>query len=416
MTGTTLSRRQFVAAAALAASAGWAGRSAFGAGAASQITVSAGRRDRQNTIVQFPADPSLAGSYPELATEGTTATLPLQYTPDGRGLFVVPNLKAGESRTYRVLLVKRGQAPADRAIADARAGAVRLAIDGRDVLVYRGEKTTPPEGIEPVFARGGYLHPLTTPGGVATTDDYPKNHKHHHGVWSPWTATRFEDRKPDFWNMGQKTGTVEFVEMGQQWQGRVSAGFTARHRMVDLSAKPEPKAAINETWHVEAFAFADAAGGAPAYHLFDWRATQTCAGESPLLLPKYHYGGLGFRGHAEWDGEKNSQFLSSEGKTRADGNETRARWICNYGKVGGKPAYVAVLCAADNFRAPQPVRFHPKEPFMCFVPQQLGDMSIEPGKPYKMKYRFVVGDGEPDKALLDRLWDDYADPMGVEIG
>ncbi|GIT77905.1 MAG: hypothetical protein Ct9H300mP32_2870 [Verrucomicrobiota bacterium] len=55
-----------------------------------------------------------------------------------------------------------------------------------------------------------------SPGGLHTpgrdtwwtgiTDDYPHNHKHHHGIWFPWTNTIFEGRKPDFWNMGNGTG------------------------------------------------------------------------------------------------------------------------------------------------------------------------------------------------------------------
>ena len=89
--------------------------------------------------------------------------------------------------------------------------------------------------------------------------------------------------------------------------------------------------------------------------------------------------------------------------------------MVNYGKVDGKPVYVAVLCSPENFGFPQPVRLHPKEPFLCYAPQMLGDMAIEPGKPYVMKYRFVVGDGEPDKAELDRLWADYAEPVKVQV-
>ncbi|HEX8913899.1 MAG TPA: PmoA family protein [Humisphaera sp.] len=419
-----ISRRGFLAAAAAAGVSvtGVGQRLAFGQAAAgapavppraNEVTVSAGAIDRPETIVTFPADPALAGSYPELAAEGGPTT-PLQYTPDGRGVFVARGLKAGESRTYRVMLVKRSEAPADRAVADWKGGAVRVTADGRDVLIYRGEKTKTPAGIEPIFARGGYIHPLVTPGGVTVTDDYAPGHKHHHGVWAPWTATRFEDRKPDFWNMGQGSGTVEFVGLDKAWSGRVTAGFSSNHRFVDLSAKPDPKPALNETWRVDAYALS-AGKDAPKFHLFDWQSTQTTASQAPLLLPKYYYGGLGVRGHAQWDGATNSQFLSSEGKTRKDGNETRGKWMAIYGKVDGKPGYIAVLCAPGNFRSPQPIRFHPKEPFMCYAPQQLGDFSIEPGKPYVMRYRFVVGDGEPVKADLDRLWEDYANPVKVEV-
>ncbi|HJX63884.1 MAG TPA: hypothetical protein VJ860_08005 [Polyangia bacterium] len=38
-----------------------------------------------------------------------------------------------------------------------------------------------------------------------------------------------------------------------------------------------------------------------------------------------------------------------------------------------------------------------------------------PGRPLKLRYRFVVLDGQPDKKLLDRLWDDFANPPAVEV-
>jgi len=381
------------------------------------VLVQAGDLDRRDSIVTFMTDPAQAASYPELAAAEGGHTLPLQIRPDGRASFIIPELKAGESRTYNVVLVKRSEAPPDNATATTKDGAIAVRVGTKEALIYRGEKVPLPEGFEPQYARGGYIHPLLTPAGIATTDDYPPNHKHHHGVWSPWTKTEFEGRKPDFWNMGAKTGTVEFVGFGQTWSGRVAAGFTTKHRFVDLSAKPEPKVALQETWQIDAYAIGvgHSAEKAPAYRLFDLKSTQTTAGQSPLKLPKYHYGGLGLRGHRQFHGVENSQYLTSEGKTRADGNETRARWFVQWGKVDGKPVYTAVLCSPNNFRFPQPVRLHPKEPFACYAPQILGEMSIEPGQPYVMEYRFVVGDGEPDAKQIEQLWQDYAKPVKVQV-
>jgi hypothetical protein len=406
------------------------------------VTVSAGRLDRRQTVVEFPLSERLtkktAGATLGLVLqgrEGDNSFLDFQVTPNGRAAFILPEMKAGETRTYNVALVSKRKIPGGPNVsAVAKSGDVQLwlgALDqGRQMFAYHGTKVPAPAGFGTEYDRGGYLEPLLTPSGVRVTDDYPPNHKHHHGVWAPWTATRFEGRKPDFWNMGQKSGTVEFVELGPAWSGEVAAGFTAKHRFVDLSApvtapaaagaEPQPKVALNETWEVQAYYLpgtkgADGAAKRPTYHLFDWQSIQTCATDSPLLLPKYQYGGLGVRGNRLWDGAANSAFLTSEGKTRKDGNDTRARWVAMSGRVDGKSAYVAILCHPGNFRSPQPVRLHPKEPFLCYSPQIQGDMAIEPGKPYVSRYRFVVGDGEPDKAELDRLWVDYGDPVRVEV-
>ena len=320
-------------------------------------------------------------------------------------------MKAGQSRTYK--LQSGGAVGADGVQVEPDGGALRLTAGGKNILDYQGEMTDLPEGYDPKLKRGGYIHPLFTPSGVEITDDYPPKHKHHHGVWAPWTKTSFEGRSPDFWNMGSGTGTVEFVNVAASWGGPVAGGFVARHRFVDLSAKPEPKAALNETWNVVVYRPLQ---GKRAYHVFDWMTTQTCAGESPLVLPKYLYGGLGFRGRRDWDGKDNCTFLTSEGRDRSNGNETRGKWCWVGGKVeGGEMAGVAILCHPDNFRFPQPMRLHPDEPFFCYAPSQLGDWAIEPGKPYVARYRFVVSDGPADKAEVERLWNDYANPPKVTV-
>ena len=69
----------------------------------------------------------------------------------------------------------------------------------------------------------------------------------------------------------------------------------------------------------------------------------------------------------------------------------------------------------ENFRAPEPMRVHPTEPFFNFAPQQAGDFVLEPGKTYVARYRFVIHDGAPDKDLLDRIWAGYAQSAKVEV-
>ena len=93
----------------------------------------------------------------------------------------------------------------------------------------------------------------------------------------------------------------------------------------------------------------------------DFTSTQTCATDSPLKLPKYHYGGLGFRGNWAWNGPDAMRLLTSEGETdRKKANETRAKWCWIGGLVDGQTAGVTILGAPTNFRAPQPIRMHPE--------------------------------------------------------
>jgi hypothetical protein len=191
----------------------------------------------------------------------------------------------------------------------------------------------------------------------------------------------------------------------------VHAGFQARNRYVDLSATA-PKTVLNEVWEVRAYRVLQGKG---TYTVFDLVSTHECATSSPLVLPEYRYGGLGVRGHRDWLDKSNCVFLTSEGKDRGNGNGTRARWSHMGGRVEGQLAGIAVLDHPDNFRAPQPTRLNPDQPFFCYAPSVAGKWEIAPGKPYVSRYRFVVYDGPADRAELDRLWNDYANPPQVTV-
>lgn len=284
--------------------------------------------------------------------------------------------------------------------------------EGRQLVVRSGQKEIlryqaepgdlPREKISPLFIRGGYIQSVRTPSGRLVTDDFPANHLHHHGIWSPWTKTVFEGRHPDFWNMGQGTGKVEFVALDEVWQKDGKAGFKARHQFVDLTITP-PKVALLEIWDV-------VVSTAGKTYVIDFKSTQTCATPSPLKLPAYHYGGVGFRGNWAWNGAENTRFLSSTGLTdRVKLNSSREKWCWIGGQVDGETCGITILGHPGNFRFPQPVRVHPGEPFFCFAPQQLGEMEIVPDKEYVASYRFVVADGEPDAATSEAWWKDYAE-------
>lgn len=390
----------------------------FAALAEQTITVEAGNYDRRDCVVEFQL-PANVKPKPLLSVDGGRS-IPLQIEPDGRASFIEPELKRGTKKLY-TFSDGIARIPV-REVSEK--GSVTLSAFGRAALVYRTEKTEfPPQrpDLKEIFHRGGYIHPVLSPSGKQITDDYPSNHKHHHGIWFAWTHTEFEGRAPDFWNMGDGKGTVEFMGLDQTWSGPVHAGFISRHRQMDLTERSDsgerlkPKTALLENWKVKLYAAGNDA--LRPYFLFDIEITDTCA-HGPLKLPQYRYGGIGVRGNWAWNGKTNLNFLNSEGVTdrsKGDKNETSGRWAYMGGLVDGGPTGIAILGHPDNANAPQPQRIHPTEPFFCFAPQQAGDLEITPGKPFVLRYRFVAADGAPDKRELDRLWNDYAHPPRVTV-
>jgi len=288
-----------------------------------------------------------------------------------------------------------------------------IAIDGQEALNFRTDKGKKPRAdISPTILRAGYLHPVRSPAGAIVTGDYPANHPHHHGIWTPFTKVVFQGRPTDFWNMQSKKGEEQWHAGGRLWSGEVHGGFEAEMHMNDLSG-PKPITALLDRWSVTAYAIPHAP---KPMRVFDLTTTQTCATDDPLELPEYHYGSFGLRGPDEWNGKEGARYLTSEGlsdRKQADG--TRARWCYLGGKTNAGFSGTAVLGFPDNFRFPMPVRLHPDMPYFSIVPQKLGAFSIQPGKPYVTRYRFVVTDGEPDAKLFDACWNSLAHPAVVKV-
>jgi hypothetical protein len=191
----------------------------------------------------------------------------------------------------------------------------------------------------------------------------------------------------------------------------VFGGFRVNQEHVDLTV-PGGKVALNETWDVRAW---QTYGLKSGFWIFDVESTLTCATSSPLQLPAYHYGGFAVRGASGWKPDVTS-FLTSQKHARVDANHTRPKWSDLSGPASnGEQSGIAVFTHPTNFRFPEPVRIHDKMPYFVYTPSQLGDWSIEPGKPHVSRYRVIVHDDLLAANRLDQLWHDFAESPSVSV-
>ncbi len=369
---------------------------------AMDLEITAGAQPLLQSVITIEAPEELPANPALQAADGKS--IPLQTDPDGNVTFILPNLQATTTASFKLVSLTDVADP----IATATPGndIVELSIAGKSVASYQTTaRSAPRPNLDPLYLRGGYLHPILTPAGKVVTDDYAVNHLHHHGIWTAWTRANYDGRDTDFWNMGQGKGRVDFVSLEKSWSGPVHAGFISKQRFTDLTSG-KPVDVLDEKWTVRIYAIDQ------TYRLIDLASEQTIIGDKPLHLPEYHYGGIGLRGRGEWDGKNNAMFLNSEAVSdRIKINSQSTKWIRMTGNIDGSAAGIAILSHPENFRAPQPARVHPSEPFISIAPQVGGAMEIKPGETYQMKYRFVVSDGPADAKLLDSLWEEYAHPF-----
>lgn len=286
---------------------------------------------------------------------------------------------------------------------------------GNLVLAYNTQPPAVPTGIEPIYARSGFLHPVASPSGRVVTGVYPFDHAHQSGVFSAWVKTTWQGRELDFWNLAGGTGRVLHQRILGTFSenGRVGFETDLVHR-----AEKEPVVDIlRERWKVTVH------DTGAAHHCFDLETTQSALTDAPLVVHQYHYGGIALRGPVRWLTDRDadvrkvtkdsaeplqrepSEFLNDLGSDRIRGNHERARWVSLIGAIEGQPVTVSVLCHRDNFRAPQAARLHPTKPYFVFSPCVDGEFSIDREHPFVSRYRYLLTDTAPDPEWLNAQWE-----------
>ena len=278
------------------------------------------------------------------------------------------------------------------------------------VLTYVHTETLPPEGVDAVYKRSAYIHPLYSPGGERLTRIQPPDHWHHYGIWNPWTRTRFGAYKVDFWNLAERQGTVRFAEYLDKTEGREEAAFRVRHEHIYFKEDGSEGVALDEVWRVSV---KDLPG--QAYQV-DLRTTLSTPLETGITLEAYRYGGgLGYRGTEKWD-PSNASVLTSEGKTWADADASHARWVIIEGESSVEEGRSGILFLSHpgNQAHPEPMRMWPPDSnqgkenvFFEFCPIRHQEWILEPGREYTLQYRMVVFDGTLSPQTAEQYWSDF---------
>lgn len=321
---------------------------------------------------------------------------------------------AGNTRVYELV---KGNSVATSNIMQLKdtAGAFLLRQGNRKLLQYNYAIVEPPAGLDTVYRRSGFIHPLWAPDGQVITNIHPKGHWHHVGIWNPWTHTSFKGKETDFWNLQKKEGTVRFKGVAGRVQGPVACGFTVLQEHIAFSGGKEVTA-INEEWVVKALN----CGTDTSRFVWDFASTLNCADTAGITLLQYRYGGgFGLRTMEAWTAAT-SAVLTSEGKTRKDADSTRARWIKITGRTEKGQAGILIMNHPGNFDSPQPLRVWPEnsergEIMMNFSPTKMKEWILQYGRYYAQRYRVVTFIKDLTNEEIENYYQDYVKPPEVTV-
>jgi mannose-6-phosphate isomerase-like protein (cupin superfamily) len=177
-------------------------------------------------------------------------------------------------------VLTKGNTPSfeDAVKTELDAKTLTLKLNNEKVLQYNHAEVFPPEGIDPIYKRSGFIHPLWSPKGNVMTRISPPDHYHHVGIWAPWTKTQFHGHETDFWNLIKGQGTVKFAGFSSFVSGPVYGGFKVKQEHIDFQCKGADQVAINEEWDVRAWNVSIPGKG--KVWLLDLATTLNCASDS----------------------------------------------------------------------------------------------------------------------------------------
>jgi hypothetical protein len=264
-------------------------------------------------------------------------------------------------------------------------------LDGdRKILTYvYGDQLA--AGVDPGFMRSCYIHPLYSLDGRVLTEDFPRDHFHHHGLFWGWPVVEVRGLRTSNWQPAQPSLRQHFVK----WIER---------RVTDAGAR----LVVENTWKLgEAEDVAEEmvtifVHGATLYgRAIDIEIVLRPVG-GPITLhgaPEDNkgYGGLTFRGRAieGLDGKffKGAAMTTDEGPLAVDSTGKSFRWADL--STPHLPGGVAIFVSPRHPGFPVPWLIRNSYAGIlnpCWP--ALEGATLAPGVPVSLRYRVYVHSGD----------------------
>ena len=288
------------------------------------------------------------------------------------------------------------------AFSDQSPASLRLTQQEKPVLVYNhgpitGEKVPAKDGRR---TRACYIHPLWGLNGEVLTDDFPKDHYHHHGVFWAWPHVEIGNdetgkEEHDLWMY--KKIAPRFV----RWLARETGPLAAVLGVENGWFVADRKVMIERVW----IEVGRATSAARAIDLdFTWIPV-----DRPITLRGAEgksYGGLTVRFAVQR--QKDATVTVPAGPAADDLPETPLPWAdMTYRFAGEKqPSGAAIFVPPDHPDFPPTWLTRHYGPLCVGWPGVKGK-KFEPGKPIRLQYRIWIHPGAVDVAALGAAYEAY---------
>ena len=221
-----------------------------------RFTVDAGKYSRINTpvsadLISTVVNDSVSLQLFELV-KGKESEVPCQFENgvSPRLWWILSGTTAAGARREYVLYRTENVSYKPTVVVENTGDLLKLKKNNLPVLDYQVTLVYPPDGVDTMYKRNAFIHPLYSPSGNILTRINPPDHYHHVGIWNPWTKVKIRDHVTDFWNLYTHQGTVRFAGINSTINGPVYGGFNVLQEHVDFQGKRPEEITINEVWDV----------------------------------------------------------------------------------------------------------------------------------------------------------------------
>jgi hypothetical protein len=269
--------------------------------------------------------------------------------------------------------------------------------NGTPVLTYNYMPVPVPESVPATYERAGYIHPLYGLDGQVVTQDFPKDHYHHRGLFWAWPECTAGGRRMDVW-LGQ-----DVKQHHRQWGARNADADKAEIAVVNgwsFEDSPE-KDVVREEVKLTVLPADDK--GRPID--FDIRLTNVS--EQAVVFEgakNKGYGGLCFRPHADC---KPFIFTSALGVSPEDALRCETPWADVSWTAGGKTAGLAIFQHGSNAGYPFPGWIFRHYAFLGVSWPHEQTHELPPGQSFALKYRVYIHRGSATDAAVAAAFQQY---------
>ncbi len=282
---------------------------------------------------------------------------------------------------------------------DAAKGSLTIVENTSPVLSLRyGDQL--PTGVDPKYVRSCYIHPLWSLDGQLLTDDFPKDHPHHHGVFWAWPVVKVRDQETQNWHPHQPPLRHHFVRWSEKAADDTGATVTMENRWV-LDEKEE---VAREEVRIQVHPAQDSA------RAIDVTITIEAVG-GPLTLQGTHegkkgYGGFCWRASPEFSG---ATITTDAGVSKKDFVNQMQWWV----DLSTTNSGVAIF--PGTMYPELPPNWMARNSYAGFVNISwpgLQPVTLQAGEEITLRHRLYVHEGRADREAIEKVYRSYLTGAG----